>query len=466
MAKVRAIQSLSLAALMSAFVLGAAACSDAPKGIRSAEKKPVVDADADADPEETPSIETEEGTFSGAGASSIEVYGETVFPLLRNNCGSCHGAAINPKFAVTDVADSHKTLVDNSKVNFVDAAKSRVVERLKVDNHQCWTSCDKDSAAMLAAVQKWIASRSKNNGAAAIIKSPEVAISSKVTIAPVLGASTFVLEAEPVGTPAAVTLRAPSANTVGADASGGRFVLMARGNASATVPLTEAQATATGGLITASFTLTEAGKYRVLGRIQSIAPQDDEMYLRIDSGAGAVLFPSRIWKIPQTGPTSWFWSSATNGANLSTLSEFDLQPGAHRVVIMQREFGAKVDRLVLTKDALFRSPDPSDVMTFDLSSLLGGENVKLEIVIEDFNAQVYKIRNPRIITASKKIKVKNMFILVNGVQDNANSSYSVVDTEVSAPGGIISSAATTVLKANGPAQDKLSFSFEVLQVVP
>jgi len=406
-------------------------------------------------------IAMEEGTLGVS--SSVEIFGETVHPLLASHCGSCHGAAVQPKFAVADVSSAHRAIIDNSKVDLATPEHSRIVERLGTDSHGCWSACSQNAAEMLAAVKKWAESKSTNTSVAASLQTVEVSVASRKATYPDLGNTTMVIEAEPTGNPSPVVLKAPTVVANNPDGSAGKVVQFNRGGASNTVALTEAQAAATGGTLTATFTLAEAGKYRVLARVQSVAPTDDELYLRIDNGSGGAVAPIRIWKIPQTGPTSWFWASATNGANLSTLSEFDLAAGAHRVVVLQREFGAKIDRLAITKDPLFRSPDPVEILTFDLAPLLGGADVKLEVIVEDFSTEVSKIRSPRIITASKSVKVKNMFILVNGKKDNSNSTFSVVDTVVTAPGGIISNASTTVVKDKGTAEDKLSFAFEILE---
>jgi hypothetical protein len=82
----------------------------------------------------------------------------TVWQLLRGdgNCQRCHSpAAAQPApgfFASADVAEAYGAA--RAKINLDTPADSRFVQRLRDENHNCWTqSCANDAAEMLAAIE-------------------------------------------------------------------------------------------------------------------------------------------------------------------------------------------------------------------------------------------------------------------------------------------------------------------------
>lgn len=93
-----------------------------------------------------------------ASETSTKAFKNTVYPILRQNCASCHGdngSAI--RHSVTDYIEAHDVLVDGGKVNFASPASSRIVDKLLSQNHNCWGGdCIASSNEMLAAIKKWI----------------------------------------------------------------------------------------------------------------------------------------------------------------------------------------------------------------------------------------------------------------------------------------------------------------------
>ncbi|MEM9384333.1 MAG: PQQ-dependent sugar dehydrogenase [Pseudomonadota bacterium] len=93
-------------------------------------------------------------------ALSIAAFQATVWPLVRGEamCSNCHfvGGPASPAFADPVVETAHAQTLDNMLVNLEVAAASRLVERLAVDNHQCWSAdCNADATQMQAAIQAW-----------------------------------------------------------------------------------------------------------------------------------------------------------------------------------------------------------------------------------------------------------------------------------------------------------------------
>lgn len=108
--------------------------------------------------------ETVAGGNIGGGAPSglsvaeqVTAFEATVYPLVDQYCEDCHGGSGPgaPQIAHPDVATAWSAVVDSQKVNFSDPAASRLVRRLAVDFHFCWSDCASNASEMLAAIQAW-----------------------------------------------------------------------------------------------------------------------------------------------------------------------------------------------------------------------------------------------------------------------------------------------------------------------
>lgn len=102
-------------------------------------------------------------TFAeGSGA-----FEEHVYPLLQQYCQDCHRAdapqaPVQPYFASTDVAEAYAAAQGKMLFNVtvdgagstIDASRSRLVQRLSEEAHNCWAgSCDASADTMDAALQ-------------------------------------------------------------------------------------------------------------------------------------------------------------------------------------------------------------------------------------------------------------------------------------------------------------------------
>jgi hypothetical protein len=102
------------------------------------------------------------GTTGGGGAGAAAAGGQapfetTVYPILRSYCVTCHAGAGPgfPHIAHPDAGTAFRAVVDNQKVNLAMPASSRLVERLSVDGHYCWSDCAMNAAEMTAQIQAW-----------------------------------------------------------------------------------------------------------------------------------------------------------------------------------------------------------------------------------------------------------------------------------------------------------------------
>ena len=88
----------------------------------------------------------------------VESFEQTVYPVLRQNCVGCHSGSGpgSPQFAHPDSTTAWSAVVDNQKVNFSDPISSRLVRKLSVNFHECWTDCASDADAMLMEIVAWL----------------------------------------------------------------------------------------------------------------------------------------------------------------------------------------------------------------------------------------------------------------------------------------------------------------------
>jgi hypothetical protein len=129
------------------------------------------------------------------------------------------------------------------------------------------------------------------------------------------------------------SITAPMQTASDATASGGSYITVAAGNNSQAAPPTT-------GIATFTFTLTDAGTYKVWGRVICPADTDDSFWVRVDGGTWI------NWNNITLGAT-WHWYDVHNGTAVAT---FSLGAGSHTLEIAYREDGAKLDRLLITND--------------------------------------------------------------------------------------------------------------------
>jgi hypothetical protein len=91
-----------------------------------------------------------------------------------------------------------------------------------------------------------------------------------------------------------------------------------------------------------TFQVTSAGNYVVWGRVVAPNGQDDSFYASMDGGADST------WDI--TRSTNWVWDKVNHRDGADPVV-YNLATGKHTLLIKQREDGAKLDCVVVTKNA-------------------------------------------------------------------------------------------------------------------
>ena len=90
--------------------------------------------------------------------TSQEAFAQTLHPLLVQNCSSCHSTqgAVAPLIADSDPAIAYNDLTSITKINLALPANARVVVKLKLDQHNCWSSnCSADGRILQNAIVDW-----------------------------------------------------------------------------------------------------------------------------------------------------------------------------------------------------------------------------------------------------------------------------------------------------------------------
>jgi hypothetical protein len=97
------------------------------------------------------------GVPAGGGAIGQAAFVANVYPLTTQYCVRCHAGSGPgfPHISHPDGETAFRAVIDNQKVNLLDAARSRLVERLRTDRHWCWSDCAMDADQMQAAIQLW-----------------------------------------------------------------------------------------------------------------------------------------------------------------------------------------------------------------------------------------------------------------------------------------------------------------------
>ena len=92
-------------------------------------------------------------------AASRASFARTAQPLLIANCAQCHsGAGQSYPYHGDSSSDiAHAQILESRVVDFTNVANSRLVTRVRNDNHNCWTdNCQADADAIQAVLELWV----------------------------------------------------------------------------------------------------------------------------------------------------------------------------------------------------------------------------------------------------------------------------------------------------------------------
>ena len=88
------------------------------------------------------------------------------------------------------------------------------------------------------------------------------------------------------------------------------------------------------------FQIQKTGIYKVIGRVRALVDGDDSFYVRMDYGR------RYFWELPESA--GWIWRDVSNGWARDEVN-FELEAGEHTLRIENREDGAMLDIVVISR---------------------------------------------------------------------------------------------------------------------
>lgn len=391
-------------------------------------------------------------------AGSKEGFEATVYPITRANCASCH-STLSPTHASADVDAAHDAAY--SKVNFGNIPNSRLVRKLRDENHNCWSNCAENADEMQAAVEDWYAAIEAAEGAdpTPTINPPPGPTTLRtiqtMTIAQELANMANPLKSNTVAlNVGSAMITAPMARNV--DGFGEFLQVPDDGN-----NLTLANNDATAGIAMMNMRLPAAGTYRIWGYVLAPDNNSNAFYAGIAPTATPNTFIGGIrnWTITANANPRW-----------QVLNQNFVIPSAGNYTLTLREQrdGTKIYRIFVTSDAAFNGDDVASflgvTLSFDISSIVGTPGVRFLIDVSDYDIYTYLLTRPRIVTPTQNIRVRNVRLMVNNSWSPQNSTFTTVDKITTPTDGILSGFPMIVLKDQGENVDRFHFEFEELAV--
>ena len=399
-------------------------------------------------------------------AKLIETFQTSVHPLVVQRCSGCHASKVGPYFAEPNAVKAYTAITQGAKVDFVTPSNSRVVQRLAIEGHNCWSDCAGNSAEMRAAVGKWVSESGVSGGETTeySLVTPEVV---KPNMVKAYEQSTppavteLVIEAETVTLPKnweKLTQTSNAQNPAAFD-----YIMATQGGNTLTVEeVANAQGIAEFSL---TFFVPNSGRFTLYARGAGLTNSDNQFFYRVDS--------DKTWKIGS------FDRSGTY--KYTRFDTRDWQPGPHTVTIRQRSANIRIDKFA----AITRAPNAGNVltnltdltgqatplsekfMTFDLSTLTGVPDSQLVVLAEALTPRSYHFTAPfiRMPDASKAFHIEGIRPLINGVFTPQHTHWAGLDFFVKAPLTAVTEIGMTLVADKGPAEDKISFAFEKFEAV-
>ena len=397
--------------------------------------------------------------YGGSDEASYEAFRATVYPITRANCAGCHETQ-TPKHASPDYKVAHDDIIMGSKVNFANIPNSRLVKKLRDENHNCWSSCDADADEMQVAIEDWNEAI-KDSGAGTTVAPPTVQT---------LKTSQTLSMAQELANPA----NAPKSPTIEIDlATANLTAPMVRASnvygPYLHVPdndgqnLTLANNDNSAGIATFNIKLPAAGTYRVWGYVVAPDANTNAFYVGIAPRNNPTAFIGgiRTWDITANANPTWNRQNNTFAVNAG---------GDYTLTLRERKDGTEIYRIFVTADNNFVSTDVNAFLgvsiAFDVSALMGlsANSAKFVIDVSDYDAYTYLLANPRIVAPGRNIRVKNIRPMLNNVWSAQNSTYTNVDKVATPADPSLSGFPMIALKDQGASVDKWHFEFEILEV--
>ena len=351
---------------------------------------------------------------------SLQAFEDSVYQVTTARCATCHTTQ-NPTHAHADSQIAHDDVVDQFKVNFANIPSSRLVAKIRDENHGCWSGdCVADSQEMEDAVQYWadkvaeVEEENNNNN---------------------------------------------NGNTTGDNGNNGGTT----GNTGGTGYMEEVES-----VDVFKETVYPITRQRCVGCHNNLSPRhahNDVVQAHnavVDNGLvnfNNINASRLVQRLSVDAHQCWNGNCAANAVEMAAAIQTwkDIMAAANNT-------GGNTNTDPLTTNESGLSPGEA-LLTYDLSGMLNvNEQITFQIKVMIYDDYSYKFWDPEIITASSNVQVQNIQLLINGYYNPQHSAYTIVNSTVTPGNGSLASHALLALKDQGEAIDKISFKFGVLQI--
>ncbi|MEZ4742073.1 MAG: hypothetical protein R3B45_06460 [Bdellovibrionota bacterium] len=398
--------------------------------------------------------------------ATYNAFKTTVFPLVTEHCGACHGVDTSPKFAIKDdYIASHDALDidgDAPKVDFSNPDHSRIVQRLSPETHNCWGDCKENAAEMTAAIEAWASQRSSTTSTKKLsgIATDALPMSSirKNKVANLESVGIIAFEAESgilTGNLIEVSdSTASEAKVVSSEVDAG----VAPGDPAATHANNSKL-----GTLSFDIDVSESGYYKMYAFAKTTTDNPiNDFYVKIDDKE------MMTWNITSNSNANEYRTNE----DPSVEQFIDWDKGSHKIIFYQAAVGASLDRIIITKNIIpdftevTSNPLNYDSITFDLSKILGVE-AYLGINLIKSLENTYTIQNPVLINPTEAtIEIRGIYPLIDGKFIEQNSIFTDIDVLTNKPFEVLSLSSTILLlgaSVDNP-DPKISLNFDLLEI--
>jgi hypothetical protein len=384
----------------------------------------------------------------GSNANSYEAFSKTVYPITRANCISCHKTQ-QPQHASEDIKTAHDAILSSFKVNFANIPSSRMVKKLREENHNCWGDCESNALEMEDAIADWNESI-KSSGNPVVTPVDQGIYTQEKSLSVEYASSSNGIRNNVISLLVDPAMLNPPMIKVNSPTEG-TYIWVPN-----TVDSTVDYNTPNSGRANFNFTVRQnSNQYRIWALVNAPTIFDNAIYTNITTTNSGV----KEWEIPVT--SGFEWRQLPNNT-------FNLSTGTNNLEIRQRKDGIKIKQVVITSDNTFGPNTVLDLtgitLSYDISEQVRVPGVSFKIDLLDYDPYSYKFQNPRVVSSAANIQVKGVKLLVNNQWNPQHSTYTLIDKVATPADGKLSDYAMLVIKDKGPSFDKISFSFEVLEV--
>lgn len=392
--------------------------------------------------------------YGGGSQASYAAFEQTVYPITRANCISCHSEQ-QPLHAADDVAIAHDAVIAGFKVNFSNIPASRLVAKLRDDNHNCWGVCAENAAEMQAAIEEWnqaIKDSGVDNTPVDTAVYTDETDTMEMEFADAtnpLKSNTIRLNVEAAMLKAPMVLARPAGSEAYVSVPNNNLPTLANNDVNA-------------GTALMNFKVPTSGSYTVWGLVHAPADVDNLFFVNIKNGAGTSVVTGgvRTWNVPVG--TKFEWRQVPNtAANLVAGTNYTLE-------LRQGEDGARAAGFIVTSDPAFNGMEIGDffgiTLAFDLSQQLRTPGISFQVDVIDYDLYSYKFSKPRIVSSTATTYVKGVKIYVNDIYSPQHSTYTLVDKIVSPTDTLLSNYSMIVIKDKPSNGDQIKFSFDQLSI--